>query len=99
MLSLPFRRLQGSAQSTPHNICPKQQLIELESIMRWEREYLRLLEKAKEAKDFRAFSSSSSAKPPQRYLSWASQVELCDNCVALVILTTNLSQYRSAIGM
>jgi hypothetical protein len=62
----------------------------LERIMRWEREYAHLLEKAGEAKDFRAFSSLSSAKPPQLYLSRASQVEWSEKFVALSTLTTDL---------
>jgi len=60
-------------QDSPHNICPEKQLTDLERITRWERGYTLLLEKAREVNDFRAFSSASSAKPPQHYLSIATQ--------------------------
>jgi hypothetical protein len=72
MLAIPPQDYQGLFESTPHNICPKKQLNDLKRIMRWEREYTHLMGKAREARDFRAFSSTSSAKPRQ-YLSRASQ--------------------------
>jgi hypothetical protein len=98
MSSLPNRNVQGSAESLPHNICPQKQLIELECIMLWERKYAILLAKARQARDFHAFSSSSSAKPPQHYLSRASKVSLPAS-LHVFFLTMILSQYRSEIGM
>jgi len=72
MLTPPLQDCQGLVQSSPHNICPQKQFIDLERIMHWEREYTHQLEKAREAKDFRAFSLSSDANPGL-HLSWASQ--------------------------
>jgi len=73
MPASPLPDFKGLVQSLPLNTSPKKQLCNLKCIMRWEREYAYLLGKAREAHDFRAFSSSSSAKPPQHYLSRASQ--------------------------